>query len=167
MCDLLLFPRDASDSRKLELPPPTRAAPRRAPSASGRGRGAGADVRGDTAPPAQHPVPPPAPRPRAPAQTVPAHVFPVRVGSQPVSCQFWPRRERCQWEGAEGGVRRRVEREGAGRGLGNRVERRGWRRGRERSGEGKQSWYPEKRWFRTNQDGERCVEIGRARAVKN
>ncbi|KAJ1062595.1 hypothetical protein K5549_019259, partial [Capra hircus] len=35
LCDLLLFPRDASDSRKLEPSPPTRAAPRRAPSASG------------------------------------------------------------------------------------------------------------------------------------
>ena len=64
LCDLLHLPRDASDSRKLELSPPTRAAPSRAPSASGRGRGAGADVRGDTAPPAQHPVPPPARRPR-------------------------------------------------------------------------------------------------------
>ncbi|XP_059969418.1 large ribosomal subunit protein eL28-like [Mesoplodon densirostris] len=37
---------------------------RRAPSASGRGRGSGADVREGTAPLAQHPVQPPAVRPR-------------------------------------------------------------------------------------------------------
>ena len=36
----------------------------RAPSASGRGRGAGADVREGTAPAARHPVQPPAVRPR-------------------------------------------------------------------------------------------------------